>query len=84
MVNEGNDLLQQAAHHMSFSRWLDAFYAYEKALQICRQLDDVRGMAFCVENMGIAMEKYGRPDIAREYYHQAAALRSQRTGTSPP
>ncbi len=84
MVNEGNDLLQQAAHHMSFSRWLDAFYAYEKALQICRQLDDVRGMAFCVENMGIAMEKYGRPDIAREYYHQAAALRSQRTGTPPP
>jgi hypothetical protein len=82
MVNEANDLIQQAGHHMSFSRWLDAFYSYEKALQVCRQLDDVRGMAFCVENMGIAMEKYGRLDIAREYYQQAAALRSQRIGTA--
>ena len=84
MVNEANDLIQQAGHHMSFSRWLDAFYSYEKALQVCRQLDDVRGMAFCVENMGIAMEKYGRFDIAREYYQQAAALRSQRIGTASP
>jgi tetratricopeptide (TPR) repeat protein len=82
MVNEANDLIQQAGHHMSISRWLDAFYSYEKALQVCRQLDDVRGMAFCVENMGIAMEKYGRLDIAREYYQQAAALRSQRIGTA--
>jgi hypothetical protein len=82
MVNEANDLIQQAGHHMSFSRWLDAFHSYEKALQVCRQLDDVRGMAFCVENMGIAMEKYGRLDIAREYYQQAAALRSQRIGTA--
>jgi hypothetical protein len=84
MVNEANDLVQQAGHHMSFSRWLDAFYSYEKALQVCRQLDDVRGMAFCVENMGVAMEKYGRLDIAREYYQQAAALRSQRIGTASP
>jgi Flp pilus assembly protein TadD len=41
-------------------------------------------MAFCVENMGVAMEKYGRLDIAREYYQQAAALRSQRIGTASP
>jgi len=82
MVNEANDHIKQGNHHMSFSRYLDAFYAYEKALQICRQLDDVRGMAFCVESMGIAMEKYGRHDIAHDYYRQAAALRAQRIGTA--
>jgi hypothetical protein len=82
MINEANDLIKQASHHMSFSRYLDAFYSYEKALQICRQLDDVRGMAFCVESMGIAMEKYGRHDIAQDYYRQAASLRSQRIGTA--
>jgi len=82
MVNEANDFIKQGSHHMSFSRYLDAFYSYEKALQICRQLDDVRGMAFCVESMGIAMEKYGRHDIAQDYYRQAATLRSQRIGTA--
>ncbi len=82
MVNEANDFIKQGAHHMSFSRYLDAFYSYEKALQVCRQLDDVRGMAFCVESMGIAMEKYGRHDIAQDYYRQAAALRAQRIGTA--
>jgi len=82
MINEANDHIRQASHHMSFSRYLDAFYSYEKALQLCRQLDDVRGMAFCVESMGIAMEKYGRHDIAQDYYRQAAALRSQRIGTA--
>jgi hypothetical protein len=84
MINEANDLVKQGSHHMSFSRYLDAFYSYEKALQICRQLDDVRGMAFCVESMGIAMEKYGRHDIAHDYYRQAAALRAQRVGTASP
>lgn len=82
MVNEANDFIKQGAHHMSFSRYLDAFYSYEKALQVCRQLDDVRGMAFCVESMGIAMEKYGRHDIAQDYYRQAAVLRAQRIGTA--
>jgi len=32
--------------------------------------------------MGIAMEKYGRSDIAHDYYRQAASLRSQRIGTA--
>jgi S1-C subfamily serine protease len=82
MINEANDFIKQGAHHMSFSRYLEAFYSYEKALQVCRQLDDVRGMAFCVESMGIAMEKYGRSDIAHDYYRQAASLRSQRIGTA--
>jgi S1-C subfamily serine protease len=82
MINEANDFIKQGAHHMSFSRYLEAFYSYEKALQVCRQLDDVRGMAFCVESMGIAMEKYGRHDIAQDYYRQAASLRSQRIGTA--
>ena len=80
-INEANDHIKQGNHHMSFGRYLDAFYAFEKALQICRQLDDVRGMAFCVESMGIAMEKYGRHDIAQDYYRQAAALRAQRVAS---
>jgi len=77
-VGEAADLLDKARHNMSFDRHDLAFNQYEKALQIFRGVGETQGMAICLEQMGVIMQKRGRQDIASEYFRQAAATRAQR------
>jgi S1-C subfamily serine protease len=77
-LGEATDLLDKARHNMSFDRHEVAFGQYERALQIFRGLGETQGMAVCLDQMGLIMQKRGRQDIATEYLRQAATLRSQR------
>jgi tetratricopeptide (TPR) repeat protein len=77
-LGEATDLLDKARHNMSFDRHEIAFGQYEKALQIFRGLGETQGMAVCLDQMGLIMQKRGRQDIATEYLRQAATLRAQR------
>jgi S1-C subfamily serine protease len=77
-ISEAADLLDKARHNMSFDRHDLAFSQYEKALQIFRGVGETQGMAVCLEQMGVIMQKRGRQDIASEYFRQAAATRAQR------
>ena len=77
-LGEATDLLDKARHNMSFDRHEVAFGQYERALQIFRGLGETQGMAVCLDQMGLIMQKRGRQDIATEYLRQAATLRAQR------
>ncbi len=63
---------------MSFDRHELAFGQYEKALQIFQGIGETQGMAVCLEQMGVIMQKRGRQDVASEYFRKAAAMRAQR------
>ncbi len=77
-IGEATDLLDKARHNMSFDRHEIAFGQYERALQIFRGVGETQGMAVCLDQMGLIMQKRGRQDIATEYFRQAATLRAQR------
>ena len=77
-LGEATDLLDKARHNMSFDRHEVAFGQYERALQIFRGVGETQGMAVCLDQMGLIMQKRGRQDIATEYLRQAATLRAQR------
>jgi S1-C subfamily serine protease len=76
-IGEAADLLDKAKHNMGFDRHDLAFSQYEKALQIFRGVGETQGMAICLEQMGVIMQKLGRQDIASEYFRQAAATRAR-------
>jgi hypothetical protein len=76
-IGEAADLLDKAKHNMGFDRHDLAFSQYEKALQIFRGVGETQGMAICLEQMGVIMQKRGRQDIASEYFRQAAATRAR-------
>jgi len=77
-LGEATDLLDKAKHNMSFDRHEIAFGQYERALQIFRGVGETQGMAVCLDQMGVIMQKRGRQDVATEYFRQAATLRAQR------
>lgn len=77
-LGEATDLLDKAKHNMSFDRQEIAFGQYERALQIFRGVGETQGMAVCLDQMGLIMQKRGRQDVATEYFRQAATLRAQR------
>ena len=77
-IGEATDLLDKAKHNMSFDRHEIAFGQYERALQIFRVVGETQGMAVCLDQMGLIMQKRGRQDVATEYFRQAATLRAQR------
>ena len=77
-LGEATDLLDKAKHNMSFDRHEIAFGQYERALQIFRVVGETQGMAVCLDQMGLIMQKRGRQDVATEYFRQAATLRAQR------
>ena len=77
-LGEATDLLDKAKHNMSFDRHEIAFGQYERALQIFRGVGETQGMAVCLDQMGLIMQKRGRQDVATEYFRQAATLRAQR------
>jgi S1-C subfamily serine protease len=77
-LGEATDLLDKAKHNMSFDRHEIAFGQYERALHIFRGVGETQGMAVCLDQMGLIMQKRGRQDIATEYFRQAATLRAQR------
>jgi len=77
-LDEATDLLDKAKHNMSFDRHEIAFGQYERALQIFRGVGETQGMAVCLDQMGVIMQKRGRQDVATEYFRQAATLRAQR------
>ena len=76
-IGEAADLLDKAKHNMSFDRHELAFNQLEKALQIFRGVGETQGMAICLEQMGVIMQKRGRQDIATEYFRQAATVRAR-------
>jgi S1-C subfamily serine protease len=76
-IGEATDLLDKARHNMSFDRHEIAFGQYERALQIFRGVGETQGMAVCLDQMGLIMQKRGRQDIATEYFRQAATLRER-------
>lgn len=77
-ISEAADLLDKAKHNMSFDRHDLAFSQYERALQIFRDAGETLGMAACLDQMGVIMQKRGRQDLATEYQRQAATMRAQR------
>jgi S1-C subfamily serine protease len=76
-LGEATDLLDKAKHNMSFDRHEIAFGQYERALQIFRGVGETQGMAVCLDQMGVIMQKRGRQDVATEYFRQAATLRAR-------
>jgi S1-C subfamily serine protease len=76
-IGEATDLLDKAKHNMSFDRHEIAFGQYERALQIFRGVGEPQGMAVCLDQMGLIMQKRGRQDVATEYFRQAATLRAR-------
>ena len=76
-IGEAADLLDKAKHNMSFDRHELAFSQLENALQIFRGVGETQGMAICLEQMGVIMQKRGRQDIATEYFRQAATVRAR-------
>ena len=67
-------LVSMGTHSLSQARYDEAIVSFQRALVICKELDDNRGKSLCYDKIGLVYNYQGMYEEALDYYFKSLAI----------